>query len=169
MTRKLNFRRLNKVIAMLFELVEKMDNKSSEVSKQWHYMHIVSCSQLIKPEAKKRGLSMELAALAAALHDYGLLITGKKENHAETGALMLNNFFKEYNREFGPQRGKITEEEQKIITSAVLHHSEKDIDSNESYTELLKDIDCLDRYLHGVLTEGTYLRRVRKLYKNFFG
>lgn len=166
---KLNFRRLNKVIAMLFELVEKMDNKSSEVSKQWHYMHIVSCSQLIKPEAQKRGLSMELAALAAALHDYGLLITGKRENHAETGALLLDNFFNEYNKKFGPQRGEITEKEQKIITSAVLHHSEKDIDSNESYTELLKDVDCLDCYLHGVLTEGTYLKRVRKLYKNIFG
>ncbi len=161
--RRLDFRRLNRITGMLMEILDTYDFSESEVTRQWHYMHIMSCSQLIKPEAGKRDISMELAAITAALHDYGLIVTGKKENHAEKGAGMLRDFINSYNRRYGDKRGIITDEEFEIIRHAVLHHSEKEIDSGEPYTELLKDIDCLDRYLHGVYTEGEYLERVKKL------
>ncbi len=160
---RLDFRRLNRIIGMLIETLDTCDFSESEVTRQWHCMHIMSCSQLIKPEAGKRGISMELAAITAALHDYGLIITGKKENHAEKGAEMLRDFIDSYNSKYGDRRGIITDEEFEIIKHAVQHHSEKEIDSKEPYTELLKDIDCLDRYLHGVYTEGEYLKRVKKL------
>lgn len=164
MEAKLNFRRLNRILSMLLEVIERINSQDAEVSKQWHYMHIFSCSQLIKPAAQKKGLSMELAAIIAALHDYGLLVTGEKERHAEKGADLADVFLDQYNRDFGEERGVITAEERTIIKNAIFHHSEKDIDSGEPYLELLKDIDCLDRYLHGVLTEGVYMERASKIF-----
>ena len=163
MTTRLDFRRLNKILSMLITQIEQSDFSTADVSKEWHYMHIMSCSQLIKPEAGERGLSMELAAITAALHDYGLLLTGKKENHAKTGASLLGGFIDSYNTLFGESRGIITQEERKIIMYAVLHHSEKEINSGEPYTELLKDVDSLDRYLHGILTDGAYLKRAANI------
>ena len=162
METRLDLRRLNKILALLIEEIDQTDFRTADVSRQWHFMHSMSCPQLIKPEARKRGLSMELAAIAAALHDYGLLKTGKKENHAEAGAARIDAFLDRYNSLYGSKRGYITLKERSIISYAILHHSEKQIDSEEPYTELLKDIDCLDRYLHGVPTGGEYLKRVRK-------
>ncbi len=159
MKSRLDFRRLNKVLSMLLKEIKCSDFAAAEVSEQWHCMHIFSCSQLIKPEAEKRGLSMELSAIIAALHDYGLLKTGRKADHARRGAALIDEFINSYNRQFGGRRGEITEKERKIIRGAILHHSEKAEDSGEPYTELIKDIDCLDRYLHGVPTEGAYLER----------
>ena len=169
MTTRLDFRRLNKILPMLITQIEQSDFSKADISKQWHCMHIMSCSQLIKPEAEKRGLLMELAAITAALHDYGLLITGRKENHAKQGAALIGDFLDSYNTLFGESRGIITQKERKIITYAVLHHSEKEIDSGEPYTELLKDIDCLDRYLHGVPTGGAYLKRAEHILHNMKG
>ncbi len=163
---QLNFRRLNKILSLLIAEIKQTDKKTSEVSEQWHYMHIMGCSQLAKLEARKRGLSMELAAIAAALHDYGLLKTGKKENHARIGAELIDTFIDSYNDLSGEKRGRISSGERAIIKSALRHHSEKEIDSGEPYTELLKDVDCLDRYLHGVLTEGAYMQRVEKILKD---
>ncbi len=136
--------------------------EGSEVSLQWTYMHLFSCSQLIKVYALEKGLSMELAAMTAALHDYGLLCTGIKQNHAETGADRLDDFLDTYNSLYGEKRGLVTPDERGIIRYAVRHHSEKEIVSDEPYLELLKDIDSLDRYLHGVPTGGVYLERVQR-------
>ena len=159
---KLDFRRLNKILAMLMDKAASDFPEKSEVSLQWTYMHLFSCSQLIKVYALKQGLSQELAAIAAALHDYGLLCTGIKDNHAETGADLLDDFLDRYNTMYGERRGFVTGEERSIIIHAVRHHSEKEDISDEPYLELLKDVDSLDRYLHGVATGGAYLKRVQR-------
>ena len=41
----------------------------------------------------------------------------------------------------------------------------KDNISDDPYTELLKDVDSLDRYLHGVSTEGSYATRCLNVLK----
>lgn len=162
MDNRLDFRRLNKILSMLTEKIVSSFPADSEVSLQWTYMHLFSCSQLIKIPAYNLGLSMELAAITAALHDFGLLSTGIRKDHAAAGASMLDGFLDRYNDLYGEKRGIVTDKEKGIIINAVRHHSEKDVDSSEPYLELLKDIDSLDRYLHGVPTEGAYMERVLK-------
>jgi len=159
---RLDFRRLNKILGMLTEKISLGFPEYSEVSLQWTYMHLFSCSQLIKIPAFNLGLSMELAAIAAALHDFGLLSTGIMKDHGAAGASLLDDFLNRYNNLYGKRRGIVTDEERGIIINAVRHHSEKAIYSSEPYLELLKDIDSLDRYLHGVPTDGAYLERVLK-------
>lgn len=33
------------------------------------------------------------------------------------------------------------------------------------YVELLKDVDSLDRYLHGIITDGSYATRCQKVFQ----
>ena len=48
---------------------------------------------------------------------------------------------------------------------AIVKHSEKDRNSNDPFVELLKDVDSLDRYFHGVKTEGAHLERCIRVMK----
>lgn len=41
----------------------------------------------------------------------------------------------------------------------------KETYTNDSFVELLKDVDSFDRYLHGVKTEGAYLERCNRVMK----
>ena len=159
---RLDFRRLNKILSMLKDRIDSDFPKESEVSRQWSCMHLFSCSQLVKVPALEKGLSMELAAITAALHDYGLLCTGIRDHHAEKGAALLDGFLDRYNELYGGSRGIVTKKERGIIKHAVRHHSEKNVYSDDPYLELLKDVDSLDRYLHGVVTEGDYLVRTMR-------
>lgn len=159
---RLDFRRLNKILSMLKDKIDSDFPKESEVSQQWTYMHLFSCSQLIKVPALEKGLSMELASITAALHDYGLLCTGIRDHHAETGAGLLDDFLDRYNDLYGGRRGIVTKDERDIIIHAVRYHSEKNVYTEDLYLELLKDMDSLDRYLHGVPTEGDYLARAMR-------
>lgn len=44
-----------------------------------------------------------------------------------------------------------------MIINAIIKHSDKETYSNDSFVELLKDIDSVDRYLHGIKSEDAYL------------
>ena len=52
-----------------------------------------------------------------------------------------------------------------MLVEAITQHSDKDVYTGNSLAELLKDVDSLDRYLHGVKTEGAYLDRCRRVLK----
>jgi uncharacterized protein len=51
------------------------------------------------------------------------------------------------------------------IVNAILQHSEKEIYSDDPFVELLRDVDSLDAYLHGVKIEGGRLERSKKVMK----
>jgi uncharacterized protein len=52
-----------------------------------------------------------------------------------------------------------------MLIDAITKHSDKETYSNDSFVELLKDIDSMDRYLHGIKTEGAYLERCNRVMK----
>lgn len=60
---------------------------------------------------------------------------------------------------------QITKEEAELIVNAIVQHSQKEIISDNPFVEILKDVDSLDRYLHGVKTEGTHRERCIKVLK----
>lgn len=47
--------------------------------------------------------------------------------------------------------------------NSVAKHSEVEIFSEDSYVELLKDVDSFDKYLHGIETDGYFLIRSKKV------
>jgi len=160
-----NVKRLNRILSMLIAYMKDLDDEDRDIPIRWNIMHMYSSSQIAKLVAMKRGLDMEVASIAAALHDIGVVLTKRQKNHAQNAENIVAEFIKKYNTEARKDLPEITEEETSMIIKAIIHHSEKDDFSDDPMVELLKDVDSIDRYLHGVKSKGIYLKRSIKVIK----
>jgi len=123
----------------------------------WERVHISSCAKLGYLMAEKRGVDPILAASACAIHDYGRIITGKQENHAEAGYVPVQEFLK--------KTELFTEEEIKILSIAVKNHSNKSEVGNP-IEEIVKDADVLDFHQYGYkMNRAEQQARLDKLLK----
>src|SRR5512139_559705 len=89
-------RRLNRILTMLLSEMKDLSDEGRELPMRWHIMHMYSSSQLAKILALRRGLNPELAGMAAALHDLGLVMTKIDEGHAEAAEKHVRDFFERY-------------------------------------------------------------------------
>jgi uncharacterized protein len=129
-----------------------------DLDPDWERVHISSCAKLGYQMAEERGLDPDLAACACAVHDYGRIITGKQENHAEAGYEPAMAFLKE-TRLF-------TEEEILQIGSSLRNHSKKG-EIGTPLEEIVKDADILDFYQYGHLKmREDQKKRLEGLIKN---
>lgn len=156
-------RRLNYILTMLFYEMKDLTDETRDFPIRWHIMHMYSSSQLAKILAIHCGIEPELAGIAAALHDIGVVVTKKHEGHAVVAEKYVFGFLRRYNDESRSKLQIITEEEMDKIAKAIVKHSEKDTDSGDPFIEILKDVDSLDRYFHGVKTEGAHLERCNRV------
>jgi len=121
-----------------------------ESSQAWELMHSSTCKAFMHVLAEKRGVDVELARVAGALHDYYVIKTGKYSNHAQLGAPLV--------REILVSHGRFSDAEIRLVSDMVANHSDKHIYSNSPHVELVKDADVFDCSLyHG--TEFYYLTR----------
>jgi uncharacterized protein len=150
---------------MLLHEMKDLTDEGKDFPVRWNIMHMYSSSQLAKLLAIHRGMEPELAGIAAALHDLGVVMTKKHRGHAEAAPPYIYDFLGKYNRELGTKLTKVTEEEMEAVVKAVVQHSEKELNSNDPVVELLRDVDSLDAYLHGVEIEGGRLERCKKVMK----
>ena len=162
---RLSVRRLNRILTMLLLEMKDLTDEGRDLPIRWSLMHMYSSSQLAKLLAIHRGIDPELAGIAAALHDIGVVMTKKHRGHAEAASPYIYDFVKRYNRESGTKLTKVTEEEMEAVVKAVVQHSEKELNSNDPFVELLRDVDSLDAYLHGVEIEWGRLERCKKVMK----
>lgn len=160
---RLPVRRLNRILTMFFYEMKDLSDEGRDFSIRWHIMHMYSSSQLAKILAIHRGIEPELAGIAAALHDIGLVMTKRREGHDRAAKNYVYGFLERYNRESGAELPKIATEEMDRIVKAIVRHREKKIYSDDPLAELIKDVDSLDRYLHGVYTEGHHLERCNRV------
>ena len=163
--KKFSMRRLNRILAMLFSEMKDLTNGGRDLPIRWNIMHMYSSSQLAKLLAIHRGIDPELAGIAAALHDIGVVMTQKHEGHAEVAPQYVYDFLEKYNQESEWRLPKVSKEEMDTIVNAIIQHSEKEIYSDDPFVELLKDVDSLDAYLHGVKIEGGRLERSKRVMK----
>lgn len=157
--------RLNEVIVMMFNEVRDLTDEGRDYPILWNVMHMFSSSQLAKILALRRGLDVELASIAALLHDIAVIVTKKSAGHAEKAEKYVRDILSKYNEKIVDYSYKISGSEEDILVTAIMKHSDKETDSGDPFIELLKDIDSIDRYLHGVKTEGAYLERCTKVLK----
>ena len=92
--------------------------------------------------AEERGVDPILAAAACAVHDYGRIITGRQEGHAEAGYLPVQEFLKNLEPKL------FTDDEIAQIALAVKNHSKKG-EVGTQLEEIVKDADVLDFYQYG--------------------
>lgn len=119
----------------------------------WEKVHAASCAQLGRMLAEKRGVDVELAALACALHDIGRWVTGLQNDHAPKGQVPVQNFL---------ISKKGSDEEKEQIVRAVINHSRKD-EIGTPLEEIVKDADILDCYWYGEkIMKPFHIARLKK-------
>lgn len=118
-----------------------LDNMTNDISCKLAYIHLYGASQMAALLAKKRKLDIELACIAAMLHDISQYETGQHNDHAKLSAIRAEEILR--NSE------AFSDEEITIITSAIAFHSDKQ-NKHGDYEELLKDCDVLAHYFYNV-------------------
>jgi len=162
---KLQINRANRLMLMLFAEWKNHDNEGRPLKIEWNIMHMFTSSQLAKLYALKKGLDPEICAMTAVLHDIAVVEGKFRENHDGLAVEYVKGAIKRYNDVGRYNREPITEKEQEVILSAVTVHGYKDDVSDNPYAEMIKDVDSLDAYLHGIRTENSRHTRVSAFFE----
>ena len=135
-------KRLLRLQSALLHKIEEYDRLVKDRDKfiDWEKVHMASCARLGYLLAEARGVDPELASFACTVHDYGRIITGKQEGHAEAGYLPVRDFLRE--------TGLFSDAEIEMIASAVKNHSKKG-EIGTPLEEIVKDADLLDFHQYG--------------------
>lgn len=159
----MNVKRVSRIVSMLYDEMKILTDEGRDLPVRWNVMHMYSSSQLAKLIAIRRGMDIELASIAAALHDIAVVRTMKSKGHAEFAEEHVRNAIEKYNNGTWADLPQITKEEEDLLVNAIIKHSDKGTYSNDALAELLKDVDSIDRYLYGIKTEGPYLERCHRV------
>lgn len=134
-----NSQRLESVRVLVNEILLQMDSAEERLCACAHLYGVSQAAGLL---AVKRGLDAELAEAAGLLHDLYAFKTGIGDFHDKNGAEMIRPILRDL--------GLYSSDEQKLLISAVYHHSEKQR-VHGPYDEVLKDADVLQHFLHNPL------------------
>ena len=135
--------RLLKLENLLLDVINQQEGKymDRDETLNWERIHMASSARLAWEMAlERKDADPEIAACAAAVHDFGRILTGRQKNHAEAGYEPVRTFLKE--------SGLFTEEETEIIAMAVKNHSSK-TETGTAVEEIVKDADVVDCYQYG--------------------
>lgn len=146
-----------KVVELL--LNSKIPDSKRESSIIFELKHSSECVQIARILAQKRNLNISLAESIAALHDIYVIVNGIYKNHAELGAPIAKGIMKKI--------GGFSAKEIKIISDAVAHHSEKDIYTENSYIELIKDADVFTCSLYKNAEDEYRLSKSDSLFQEY--
>ncbi len=135
--------RLLKLENLLLDVINMQEGKIEDRDEtlNWERIHMASSARLAWEMAlERKNADPEIAACAAAVHDFGRILTGRQKGHAEAGYESVRVFLKE--------SGLFTEEETEIIAQAVKNHSSK-TKFGTAVEEIVKDADVVDCYQYG--------------------
>ncbi|MTI48082.1 MAG: HD domain-containing protein [Firmicutes bacterium] len=116
-----------------------IENIISTEERRNAYIHAYGVAQCCSIIADKRRLDSELAYISGLLHDIYAYFTGSHLCHAQSGADMARVAIKRMNI--------FSDDEKKIILSAIFYHSHKEL-IHDKYDEVLKDAETLHAFLN---------------------
>lgn len=135
--------RLLELENLILDVINQQEGKIEDRDEtlNWERIHMASSARLAWEMAlERKNADPEIAACAAAVHDFGRILTGRQKGHAEVGYEPVRVFLKE--------SGLFTEEETEIIAQAVKNHSSK-TKVGTAVEEIVKDADVVDCYQYG--------------------
>lgn len=115
-------------------IINRIENPEDRKYAMLHTYGVAWCCSLL---AQKRGLKEEIGYISGLLHDIYTYFSGSAMCHGQSSAEMARPAIKNMKL--------FSEEEKKLILSAVFYHSIKDRIHDE-YDELLKDADILQTF-----------------------
>lgn len=136
---------MNRVMKIQRMLIDEIDRWAELIPERdqpdfYEKIHAVGSGKIGYLLGLERGLDPELAAIVASCHDYGRIITGKQEGHAEAGEGPVKDFLR--------SSGELTEDEIETVAKATKNHSKK-AEIGSPYEEIAKDADVLDFHQYG--------------------
>lgn len=158
----INVRRSNELLVMLYNEWKMLTNENRPLNIEWNIMHMFSSSQLAKLYAINKNLDIELCAIIAILHDIAVVEGRIRKNHDKIAGKYVLGVIERFNNKCDDNTNQINDIEVSIIINAIIGHSDKDNFIDDEYAEMLKNIDCVDRYLYGIDTDGSYLDRCKE-------
>ena len=134
--------RVMKIQGLLFDEIDRFAKLIPErdASPLYEKVHAVGSGKIGYLLGLQRGLDPDLASIVATCHDYGRIVTGKQEGHAEAGYEPVRKFLAE--------TGLLSDEEVEIVAKATKNHSRKS-EIGTAYEEIAKDADVLDYHQYG--------------------
>lgn len=130
--------RLELVRAKVDNIIAKL---SDEEDRKFAYLHSYGVAQCAVFLAIIRNLDVELAGIAAMLHDIAVYAYNcPHREHAQKS--------KELAKEILDDMALFTEEEIIVITNAIAVHSDKMTRKDSRFAEMIKDSDVLQHYLY---------------------
>lgn len=108
------------------------------------FLHLYGVSDFCSMLAMKRGLDIEICAIAGMLHDIWTYKTGDSKEHAKHGSVEARNIMSELEI--------FTHDEINRISQMISNHSKKR-KGHDIYDELLKDADTLQHYFYNTSLE----------------
>lgn len=147
--------RLEKIRSIVNNILMKQLNLEE---RHCGYVHLNSVASNCSLLALKRGLNMELCAIAGMLHDIYRYKSGSCSEHARLSSLEARKIMNEMK--------KFNDEEINIICTSISKHSNKQ-DIDEFYDEVLKDADVLAHYLNNpnFSVDDSEKNRLNRLFK----
>jgi len=153
-----NHSRLLKLQNILLDVITEQEGKipDRDETLNWERIHMASSAQLAWQMALERGEDPELTACAAAIHDLGRILSGRKAGHAEAAYEPAKSLL--------AGCGLFTDEEVEIMALAAKNHSSKDV-KGTVLEEIIKDADVVDCCQHGY--SSYYKPEVMERYYNW--
>jgi uncharacterized protein len=111
----------------------------SDEDRRWGFTHLYGVSLTATWIAERRGLDIELAAVAGMLHDLATYASGDSTDHARRSSQLALGLLHPL--------GIFSHEEIEAITRAIARHSDKAA-IDEPMAELLKDADVTHHWLY---------------------
>jgi uncharacterized protein len=134
--------RVAQLQCMLLDMMDMLDKDTPrDETLSWERLHMASSARIAWLLALERGADPELCAATAAVHDFGRIVSGLQENHAEAGYVPVQGFLQ--------YTGLFTEDEIAVIALAVRNHSSK-TEVGTDIEEIVKDADVIDCYQYGL-------------------
>jgi uncharacterized protein len=115
-----------------------------EEEKRCGFVHLYGVADLCTLLALKRGLDVQLCAVAGMLHDIWTYKTGDPTDHGRLGAVEAERILKEM--------GSFSVQEIAVVCDAIARHRDKRA-VDGPMAELLKDADVLQHYLYNPALE----------------
>ncbi len=106
------------------------------------YVHSYGVGQAASMLALFRGFdtnTAELACIAGMFHDFAKYTVEDTDDHAHVSAKIAEGFLRE--------SGDFSEEEIKMVVDGIYNHSDKLIDDNIAFNDIIKDADAIQHYL----------------------
>ncbi len=126
-------------LEILRQRVDELVNLVQPDKKRYFFVHLYGVSHFAAILAIRRGLDPEIASICGMLHDISAVISGSYDNHAIKGAHEAKKILEDIDL--------FTTSENKIITTAISRHSDKE-NEHLPYDEILKDADVLHHCLY---------------------